>query len=92
MIDTRTEQNQTSRECSHHCRIPALLHDSVHQWNGQTAHHGWKCSHTDVGHSRFRIAVANILEFELTIESNEPASEAEEKLREGRVYVEIVFS
>jgi len=39
----------------------------------------------------FGVAIANVLEVELTIKSNEPASEAKEKFCEWRVYVEVVF-
>jgi len=38
------------------------------------------------------VTIADILEVEVAIESNEPTSEAEEKFRERRMHVKIVFS
>jgi len=40
----------------------------------------------------FRVVVANVLEVELTIESNEPTSETEEKFCERWVHIEIVLA
>jgi len=40
----------------------------------------------------FRVAIANVLKVEVTIEPNEPASEAEKELCEWRVDVKVVFS
>jgi len=39
----------------------------------------------------FRVAIANVLEVEMTIKSNEPASEAKKEFCEWWVYVEVVF-
>ena len=39
----------------------------------------------------FRVVVANVLKAELTIESNEPASEAKKELCEWWMYVEVIL-
>lgn len=39
-----------------------------------------------------RVAVSNVVELELAIESHEPASEPEEKFGERRVHVKVVLS
>ena len=39
----------------------------------------------------FRVVVANVLEVELTIKTNEPASEPKKEFCKWWVYVEVVF-
>ena len=39
-----------------------------------------------------RVAVSDVLELELAVEADEPASETEQELCEGRVDVEVVFA
>ena len=40
----------------------------------------------------FCVAVADVLELESTVESNEPSGKTKQKLREWRVDIEVVFS
>ena len=47
--------------------------------------------HSDIRNVIFRVAIANVLEVELTIKSNEPASEVEKEFCERWVYVKVVF-
>lgn len=39
----------------------------------------------------FRVAIANGLELELAVETDEPTGEAKKELCKGRVHIEVVF-
>lgn len=88
----RTEKDNRSRKRCNHCSVTALFHNSVNDRDGETTKECGQSSHSHIRNVIFCVAVADILEVELAIKSNKPASEAEKEFGEGRVYVEIVFS
>lgn len=88
----RTEKNDRRRERSNDRRVPALLHNSVNNWNRETAQDCRQRAHADIWHMGRGVAVADSLERELAVEANEPARKSEKQLRKRRVHVEVVLA
>ena len=88
----RTKQDDTRRKCRNHSSVSTLLHDPVYNWDGETTKNCRQDTHSHIRDVVFRVAIANVLKVEVTIEPNEPASEAEKELCEWRVDVKVVFS
>ena len=89
---THTEENDGCREGRDDSREPALLHDRVHHWNSETAQDGRERTQPNIRDVCFCVAVANVLEAEVTVVANKPASQTEEELRERGMHVEVVLS
>lgn len=90
--EKRTKENDSRRERRNDRRVPALLHNSVHNRNRETPQDRRQRAHADVRHMARGVAVANRLERELAVKPDEPAREPEEQLRERRVHVEVVLA
>lgn len=88
----RTEKDERCRKGSDDGSITTLLHDPIDDGNSETAENCGQSTHAHVWDVVLRVIVTNGLEVETTIESNEPTSEAKEKLCKGWMHVEIVFS
>lgn len=86
-----TEKNQNRRKCGNNGRVATLLHDEVDNRDSQAAQDGGESSHANIRDVILSIAVSNVFEIEVPIESNEPASQTEEQFCEWRVHIEVVL-
>ena len=89
---TPTEQDDRGGEDGNNGRVTAFLHDSVDNGDSETTEDGGKSTHAHVGDMSLSVAVANVLEAEVTVIADEPACETEEEFRKWRVDVEVVLS
>ena len=86
-----TKKDNGRRKGGDHCPIATLFHDPVYDWDGETTEDRGKHTHSDKRNMIFGVAIANVLEIKLTIESHEPAGEPKKEFCERWVYVEVVF-
>jgi hypothetical protein len=70
--------------------VAGLPHDQVDDGDGHGAQEGGHRPECDIGDLVRDVRVADVLEVEVAIVTDEPASEGEEQLAEGRVHVEEV--
>lgn len=87
-----TEKNKERGEGCNYGRITAFFHDGVNERNGESTECSRESAQADVRDVVFRVAVADVLELELTVEAREPACKTQQHLRERRMYIEIVFA
>lgn len=73
-----TKQENRGREGRNNSRIPTLLHDRINNRDSETAKDRRKRAHADIWNMVRGVAIANIVEVEMSIEAYEPASQAEE--------------
>lgn len=86
-----TEQNDARREGRCNSRVSAFLHDRVNNGYRQTSEDRREGPHSNIGNVRLRVIVANTIKRELAVESNKPTREAEQHLRQWRMYIEVVL-
>ena len=75
MVLIRTEEDQTCRECRDDGGVATLLHDGVDDWYSHAAEHRRKGPHSHIWDMRLRVAVADVLKFEVAVESYKPPRE-----------------
>src|SRR6266446_7614812 len=70
-----TKEEDRSRESGDDSRIPTLLHDSINNRDRQTAKDRRECAHADIWNVVRGVAIANVVEVEVSIEAYKPASQ-----------------
>lgn len=73
-------------------RVSRLPHDHEDDWDGKSTERGGHSTVCDIGDLVGDVRVANVLEQEVALVSDEPAGECEEKFAERRVDIEEVGS
>jgi len=73
-----TKQDDRGREGRNNSRIPALLHDRINNRDGETAKDRRKRAHANIWNVVRGVAIANVVEVEMSIEAHEPASQTEQ--------------
>ena len=87
-----TEKDNDRGKGSNDGGVSTLLHDIVHNRNGETAHYCWQGAHSPVRDVVGRVAITDVRKLEVALETNEPSSKGEQQLREWGMDVEIIFT
>lgn len=86
------KHHQTSCQHTGWERISRLPHGQENNGNRQGTESGGHCAESKVRHIVVDVRVANVLEEEVTIVSDQPAHKGKQKLSEGRVHIEEVHA
>jgi hypothetical protein len=84
------EEDDGRRDDTSRKAVARLPHDQEDHADRQRSHHGGHRSVCHVGNLVGDVRIANVLEEERPIVSNQPSSECEQELAKGRVYIEEV--
>lgn len=69
-----TEQDQWGGECCNDRRVTTLFHDCIYNRDGETTKNGRERAHSNVGNMIGSVAIADVVELEVTVKAHEPAS------------------
>lgn len=88
----RTKQDNTGRERCNDCRITALLHNRINDWDGKATQDSGESTHSNKRNVIYRVTIPNVFELELSIEAYKPTSQTKQHFGERRVNIKVVLS